>query len=192
MIEVFLSASVPLPERNRLYFETADVFLIREAIRALVEAVLPRGRVTFGGHPAITPLMSLYARSAKLDRDRITIYQSDFFRGEMPRENNDFADIRYIERIPGGVAENLALMRERMLQSRNFDAAVLVGGMEGIKDEATMFKQLYPHAKILPLPTTGAAARMEYFEGNYPPAWENEISFASLFRRELLPNPLSE
>lgn len=192
MIEVFLSASVPLPERNRIYFETADVFLIRESIRALVEVVLPKGRITFGGHPAITPLMSLYARNAKLGNGHITIYQSDFFRGEMPRENDDFADIRYTAKVEGGVAENLALMRSEMLKSRKFDAAVLIGGMEGIRDEASMFKELHPQAKVLPLPTTGAAARIEYLEGDYPNFLENEISFASLFRRTLLPNPLAE
>lgn len=192
MIEVFLSASVPLPERNRIYFETADVFLIRESIRALVEVVLPKGRITFGGHPAITPLMSLYARHAKLGNRHITIYQSDFFRGEMPRENDDFADIRYTAKVEGGVAENLALMRSEMLKSRKFDAAVLIGGMEGIRDEASMFKELHPQAKVLPLPATGAAARIEYLEGDYPNFLENEISFASLFRRTLLPSPLAE
>lgn len=192
MIEVFLSASVPLPERNRIYFETADVFLIRESIRALVEVVLPKGRITFGGHPAITPLMSLYARNAKLGNQHITIYQSDFFRGEMPRENDDFADIRYTAKVEGGVAENLALMRSEMLKSRKFDAAVLIGGMEGIRDEASMFKELHPQAKVLPLPATGAAARIEFLEGDYPNFLENEISFASLFRRTLLPSPLAE
>lgn len=192
MIEVFLSASVPLPERNRIYFETADVFLIRESIRALVEVVLPKGRITFGGHPAITPLMSLYARNTKLGNRHITIYQSDFFRGDMPRENDDFADIRYTAKIAGGVAENLALMRSEMLRSRKFDAAVLIGGMEGIRDEASMFKELHPQAKVLPVPATGAAARIEFLEGDYPDFLKNEISFASLFRRALFPNPLAE
>ncbi|WAX93466.1 hypothetical protein N7E70_017445 [Aminobacter sp. NyZ550] len=192
MIEVFLSASVPLPERNRIYFETADVFLIRESIRALVEVVLPKGRITFGGHPAITPLMSLYARNAKLGNKHITIYQSDFFRGEMPRENDDFADIRYTAKVAGGVAENLALMRSEMLRSRKFDAAVLIGGMEGIRDEASMFKELHPQAKVLPVPATGAAARIEFLEGDYPDFLKNEISFASLFRRALFPSPLAE
>ena len=192
MIEVFLSASVPLPERNRVFFDTADVFLIREAIRALVEVVLPRGRITFGGHPAITPLMSLYARSAKLGDGRITVYQSDFFRGEMPRENEEFVDIRYTPHVKGGISENLKLMRSEMLSSRKFDAAVFIGGMEGVRDEAAMFRRLHPKAKMLPVPATGAAARLEFLEGNYPQFLENEISFSSLFRRTLFPSPLAE
>ena len=192
MIEVFLSASVPLPERNRVFFDTADVFLIREAVRALVEVVLPRGRITFGGHPAITPLMSLYARSSNLGNGRINVYQSDFFRGDMPRANEDFVDIRYVEKVEGGVSENLELMRYEMLRSRQFDAAVFIGGMEGVRDEAAMFSRLHPKAQMLPIPVTGAAARLEFLEGNYPKFLENEISFSSLFRRTLFPSPLAE
>lgn len=192
MIEVFLSAGVPLPERNRIFFETADVFLIREAVRALVEVVLPKGRITFGGHPAITPLMSLYAMSSRIGNGHITVYQSDFFRGEMPRENEDFVDIRYTPRVEGGISENLQLMRSDMLNSRKFDAAVFIGGMEGVRDEAAMFRMIHPEAMMLPIPATGAAARLEFLEGNYPQFLENEISFSSLFRRTLLPSPLDE
>lgn len=192
MTNVFLSASVPLPERDRIFFDTADVFLIREAIRALVEVVLPRGHITYGGHPAITPLMSLYAQNSNLGNERITIYQSDFFRGEMPRENDDFADIHYVSKVAGGRSENLAMMRSEMLKSRKFDAAVLIGGMEGVSDEAAMFRKLHPSAKVLPVPATGAAARIEFLKGEYPRFLENEISFASLFRRTLFPNPLAE
>lgn len=191
MIEVFLSASVPLPERNRIFFDTADVFLIREAVRALVEVVLPMGRITFGGHPAITPLMSLYARSARIGDGHITIYQSDFFRGEMPRENEDFVDIRYTPNVDGGIAENLKLMRSEMLNSRKFDAAVFIGGMEGVREEAAMFRRLHPNAKMLPIPSTGAAARLEFLEGDYPKFLENEISFSRLFRHTLFPSPLA-
>jgi len=52
MTNIFLSASVPLPDRDRRFYESADVFLIREAIRALVEVILPSGHITFGGHPS--------------------------------------------------------------------------------------------------------------------------------------------
>lgn len=192
MIDIFLSASVPLPDRDRKFFETADVFLIREAIRALVEVVLPRGHITFGGHPAITPLMSLYAKTAKLGSDRITVYQSAFFLGKFPRENDDFADVRYTEAVLDDQDRSIERMRIEMLTSRNFDAAVLIGGMEGIHDEARLFREHHPQALILPVPATGAAAAIEYNEGRYPRHLANEISFASLFRRSLLPKPLDE
>ena len=189
MIEIFLSASVPLPDRDRKFFETADVFLIREAIRALVEVVLPRGHITFGGHPAITPLMSLYAKTTKLGRDRITVYQSYFFLGRFPRENDDFVDVRYTDAVQDDLHLSIERMRIEMLTSRKFDAAVLIGGMEGIRDEARLFREHNPHAKVLPVPATGAAAAIEYSEGNYPKNLADEISFASLFRRSLLPKP---
>jgi hypothetical protein len=41
MIDVFLSASVPLPNRHPRFFETADVLGIREAVKALADVVLP-------------------------------------------------------------------------------------------------------------------------------------------------------
>ena len=190
MIDIFLSASVPLPDRDRKFFETADVFLIREAIRALVEVVLPTGHITFGGHPAITPLMSLYAKTAKLGSDRITIYQSAFFLGKFPRENDHFIDVRYTGAVQDDLGRSIERMRIEMLTSREFDAAVLIGGMEGIRDEARLFRKHNPNAKVLPVPATGAAAAMEYMEGDYPKNLANEISFSSLFRRNLLHNPL--
>lgn len=189
MIDIFLSASVPLPNRDRKFFETADVFLIREAIRALVEVVLPRGHITFGGHPAITPLMSLYAETARLGGNCITVYQSTFFLGKFPRENDDFTDIRYIEGIKDNRDLSIEKMRIEMITSRKFDAAVLIGGMDGIRDEARLFQKYHPNAQVLPVPSTGAAAAIEYDEGNYPSDLADEISFASLFRRRLLPKP---
>jgi hypothetical protein len=51
---VFLSASVPLPSRNAVYFFTADVIAIRDSVRALVMVIMEQGsRLVFGGHPAI-------------------------------------------------------------------------------------------------------------------------------------------
>jgi hypothetical protein len=191
MIHIFLSASVPLPERDKKFFDTADVFLIREAIRALVEVVLPKGHITFGGHPAITPLMALYARTAKLGNDRITIYQSKSFLGKFPPENEEFADVRYVEGKPDDTVTGIKRMREEMLKSRKYDAAVLIGGMEGVREEVQLFRRFNPNAKVLPVPATGAAAAIEYKEGNYPSDLANEISFASLFRRKLLPRPLA-
>lgn len=189
MIEIFLSASVPLPDRNRDFFDTADVFLIREAIRALVEVILPVGRITFGGHPAITPLISLYVEHCKFERDRFTIFQSAYFRGEMPIENNVFCDVRVTPAKKKNLELSIAAMRKAMITSQKFHAAAFIGGMEGIKVEEELFRKYNPDAIVLPVPATGAAARMLYNEGKYSPELENEISFASMFRRNLLPKP---
>lgn len=189
MKHIFLSASVPLPERNRDYFDTADVFLIREAIRALIEVITPVGTITFGGHPAITPLVSLYLDSTGYPKERVTVFQSELFPRTVGKNALNFADIIYTQSVHGEIAPSLTLMRKQMIGSRQFDAAVLIGGMEGIDEEVKIFREFHPAALILPVPSTGAAARMIYNSGDFPADIEKEISFASMFRRHLLPPP---
>jgi hypothetical protein len=191
MKHIFLSASVPLPERNRVYFDTADVFLIREAIRALIEVVTPIGTITFGGHPAITPLVSLYLANSGYLRDRVTIFQSELFSRPTGKDSLDFANIRYTQSVRGERAASLTLMRQEMIGSQKFDAAVLIGGMEGIIEEVEIFRRHHPKASLLPVPATGAAARIIYYAGNFPADLETEVSFASMFRRHLLPPPIA-
>ena len=187
MIDVFLSASVPLPTRHRQFFDTADVLLIREAIKALVEVVLPVGRITCGGHPAITPLIALFVRDASLPRDRLTIYQSRFFESELPRENQEFVDVRLVPAVRNNRDASLTAMREDMIGSRSFAAAVVVGGMEGIFEEVEIFRRVHPQAPLLPLASTGAAAAIVHREGGYDFDLATDLTFASLFRRRLLP-----
>lgn len=188
MIEVFLSASVPLPDRNRIFFETADVLAIREAIKSLVEVVLPRGRITCGGHPAITPLLAFCVREAELSADRVTIYQSRLFEGRLPPELADFIDVRMVDAVGTDRARSLTAMRRAMIGSRPFSAGVFVGGMEGIFEESNLFAELHPSAPILPLSTTGAAAAVLYKNGSYDPELARNRTYSSLFRRRLLPS----
>ena len=183
MIDIFLSASVPLPERNRRYFETADVLSIREAIKALVEVVLPIGRITFGGHPAITPLIALFVREAGLDRNKLTIFQSRFFEGVLPDENALFHNVRMVEAVDDDRELSLHAMRTTMIESRPFRAAVLIGGMEGVVAEAALFSQLRRGAKILPIASTGAAAQDIFRQGRFPNDLETELTYITLFRR---------
>lgn len=187
MIEVFLSASVPLPSRDRAFFDTADVLAIREAIKALVEVVLPIGRITCGGHPAITPLLALFVREADLDRHRVTIYQSRLFAGRLPAELADFVDIQMVDAVHEDRKESLTAMRRAMIASRSFAAAVIVGGMEGIYEERELFAEYHPGALVLPLSTTGGAAAVVYQQGAYDPVLARERTYPSLFRRKLLP-----
>lgn len=189
MRHIFLSASVPLPERNRIYFDTADVFLIREAIRALIEVIIPVGAITFGGHPAITPLVSLYLTNTGYPKERVTVFQSELFPRPTGKGALDLVDIRYTQSIRGDREPSLMLMRQEMITSRKFDAAVLIGGMDGIDEELRIFRQHHPDALVLPVPSTGAAARIIYNSGSFPADLEKEISFASMFRRHLLPSP---
>jgi hypothetical protein len=186
MLDIFLSASVPLPDRNRIFFDSADVLLIREAIKSLVEVVLPVGRITCGGHPAITPLISLFVKEAELNTDRLTIFQSAMFAGQMPLENTDFVDVRIVPATKDSRTANLTLMREEMISSRSFAAAVAIGGMEGIIEEVEIFARIHPQAPILPVASTGAAAATVYSKGNFDARLLTDLTYSSLFRRTLL------
>lgn len=187
MIDIFLSASVPLPDRNRIFFDTADVLAIREAIKALVEVVLPIGRITCGGHPAITPLMALFSREANLDRNRVAIYQSEFFKGRLPPELAEFVDVHMVPAVDNNREASLTAMRRAMIESQSFNAAVIIGGMEGIYEEHNLFVEHHPNAAVLPLSTTGAAARVVYQQGEYDSIFARDRTYSSLFRRKLLP-----
>jgi len=185
MIDVFLSASVPLPERDRRFFDTADVLAIREAVKALVEVVLPVGRITCGGHPAITPLLALFAHQAHLGPERITIFQSSLFAGRMPEAIKEFVDLRIVPSMGEDRAASLTAMRQQMIASRAFVAAVVIGGMEGVFEEVELFVQQHPHALVLPLAATGAAAAIIHRQGKYEEQLAHERTFPSLFRRRL-------
>lgn len=187
MIDIFLSASVPLPSRNREFFDTADVLAIREAIKALVEVVLPVGRITCGGHPAITPLLALFAREANLDHNKVAIYQSKLFEDRLPPELAEFVDIHMVPAVASNRDASLTAMRRAMITSRSFSAAVIIGGMEGIYEEHKLFVENHPNAAVLPISTTGAAAKIVYQQGQYDPIFDRDRTYSSLFRRRLLP-----
>jgi hypothetical protein len=176
---------VPLPNRHRRYFETADVLSIRESIKALVELVLPVGRITTGGHPAITPLIALFVAEAGLPSDRLTIFQSRYFEGAFPEANQRFGDVRLVDAVAGYRDASLLRMREEMLRSQQFDAAVFVGGMEGVVEEADLFREIHPNAIMLPVASTGAAASEVFNAGDYPPAYAAELTYPTLFRHYL-------
>lgn len=185
MIDIFLSSSVPLPTRDRKFFDTADVLLIREAIRSVVEVVLPVGRITCGGHPAITPLLSLFVHEASLESDRVTIFQSEFFPEIALAEESLFANVRIVPPVGHDRAASLKKMREEMISSRPFAAAVVIGGMEGIFEEVDIFSRRHPSSPILPLASTGAAAAIVHKQGNYDPLLSTDLTYSSLLRRRL-------
>ena len=49
-----------------------------------------------------------------------------------------------------------------MLGEHTFAAGIFIGGMEGVEDEYAMFRQQHPNAKVLPVASTGAAAKIVY------------------------------
>lgn len=184
---IFLSASVPLADRHPKYFQTADVIGIREAVRALVHTVIPKGVIVFGGHPAITPLVRLYAQGLGVKvGDHFFLYQSAFFNLSYPPDNNAFEKLVEVPAVAGDIRASIGDMREQMLGDFSFSAGVFIGGMEGVEDEFTLFRMKHPNAVTLPVASTGAAAKIVFGrEGPFPADLETELDYAALFSRHL-------
>jgi SLOG cluster3 family len=185
MIDVLLSASVPLPTRDRRFFDTADVLAIREAIKAVVEVVLPVGRITCGGHPAITPLLAVFARDAGMRPDGVTIYQSAYFPARTAPNLSEFVDVRIVPSVGRDRQASLTAMRKAMISSRPFEAAVVVGGMDGVMEEIDLFVLQHPQAVVLPLGSTGAAAKIILGGMQYDHQLATDLTYPSLLRRRL-------
>ncbi len=160
MKSIFLSASIPLPERDAKYYDTADIVAIRDAVIALTTLVLPHHRIVWGGHPSITPLIYYvmektiknkveredgFTKKSLEDQERIIfhrtqeeisshvrLYQSKFFEKFFPEDNNKFRNVEFTDVIEDDRDKSLLHMRERMLDESEFSAAVFIGGMEGI------------------------------------------------------------
>jgi hypothetical protein len=190
MKAVFLSASVPDPRRDPRYHSSADLVAIRDAVRALAAVVLPHATLHWGGHPAITPLVSVVARSVGLTgADRVRLYQSEWFPPEQrPTANEDFERIVLTARRDT-LADSLHAMREKMLSAAPFDAAIFIGGMEGVEDEFIIFQRLNPTAPVFPIASTGGAAGLLFERERrglgLPDALLTEYAYPTLFRQLL-------
>ncbi|UPL50213.1 SLOG domain-containing protein [Hymenobacter sublimis] len=187
MKKIFLSASVPDPQRDQRYHGTADVIAIREAVRALATLILPSAMLVWGGHPAITPLIRIIAEGLGLHtQSPVILYQSAFFEGSFPESNSAFETIIVTKRAQDK-KESLALMRQQMLTDHIFDAGVFIGGMEGVEEEFELFKRYQPNVSVLPLATTGGAAKVIYDQqpGAFPAILGSQYSYLSLFRSHI-------
>lgn len=184
---VFLSASVPKPGRE--YYGTEDVIAIRDAVIALTSTVLanPVYHLIWGGHPSITPLITLVLDRFGLKMsDRVTLYQSEWFREIFPPENEDIG-VRIITDKLETMDKSLDLMRNKMIRDNDYEAAVFIGGMGGIFKEYDLFRDCHHDVKVLPIASTGAAAKGLYdkYPGEFDARLLTELSYASLFK-ELL------
>lgn len=170
-LAVFLSAGIPIERPGRAvsakYKETADVIAIREATRAAAAVAVASGELVFGGHPAITPLVTQVGQA--LDAvDHIIIFQSAYFKTSYPQDVRSFTRI---EETPSRATEEASLqqMRHRMLNFRQYSIGIFIGGMEGVEEEWSQFRIKHPQAPAIPIPTTGAAAQHLFAE------WSNEL-----------------
>jgi hypothetical protein len=185
---VFLSASVPTPQRDPRYHATADIAAIREAIVALATVVLPKGPLLFGGHPAISPLILLIARQLSVT-ERVIIYQSEFFRKMVPPESMAFPSITWTPAEADDRQASLARMRQLMLADRPIRAGIFIGGMEGVEAEYDLFRRTHPRLPAYAIASTGAAASAlfkanpgEPLDPKLREALKHDLVYDALFR----------
>lgn len=182
--KVFLSASVPLPDRDQEYFRSSDPIAIREAVKALaIVAVEKELRIVFGGHPAITPILgSAFSKSGRNPTEFVTLYQSDFFRNQFPEANNSFGRYIRVPAIEGSRSKSLELLRQRMFEDHRYNYVVFIGGMEGSFEEYKIAQKMQPKARLLPVESTGGASKSIFDEHHGDPRLKTELTYQTLFR----------
>lgn len=182
--KVFLSASIPYPDRDKKFYDTADIVSIRDAVRALATVVIPKAHLVWGGHPSITPLIRFVMDRMNADlKKHITLYQSLFFEDKFPPDNFAFENIVLAEK-KNTRDESLELMRSKLINENDFKVGIFIGGMEGINDEYLMLKEKHPNALILPIASTGAAAKILYDtkKEKFEDRLQNDYAYMALFR----------
>ena len=186
---IFLSASIPLQDRNPQYIGTADIIAIRDAVIALTTVVLPHHRLIWGGHPSITPLIYYVMERLNLNiQEHITLYQSRFFEKYFPEDNNKFENIVFTDVVDNDREKSLLYMRHKMLDESEFSAGIFIGGMEGVEEEYDMFIEKHPKALVLPIASTGAGAKKIYDERftDNNERLVKDYAYMSLFQKYLI------
>jgi hypothetical protein len=182
--KVFLSASIPSIERNPLYYNTADIVAIKDAIQALATTAISKTHLIWGGHPSITPLLrSVMQRMNIKVHSHITLYLSKYFEQDFLGDNFAFENIRLVEKSKSE-KESLEIMRNQMFSENEFAAGIFIGGMEGVETEYELFTKYHPNALILPVASTGAASRVLYHQSteNFDNRLLNDYAYMALFR----------
>jgi hypothetical protein len=181
--KIFLSASIPYQERDRKFYDTADIFAIRDSVRALATIVIPNAHLIWGGHPAITPLIRFVMKRLGTNlKDHITLYQSKFFEAYFPEDNFHFENIQLTEALEDRDS-SLKKMRDEMITKNDYKIGIFIGGMEGVLEEYELFRSSHPSALILPVASTGAAAKLIYdsIEQKINERLTNDYAYMALF-----------
>lgn len=186
MNSIFLSASVPIKGRGE-YYKTANPFLIQCAVREFVIAVIRHHKIVWGGHPSITPMIWSICEDLNVDySEKVILYQSRHFEDRYPEENQRFNNVIFTDNVAGDREVSLLLMRKEMLSRKDLDAAVFIGGMDGVEDEYRLFCEFHPDALVLPVAAPGGAARLLAEKlGCCEEVGMRNIDFANLFHTHL-------
>ena len=169
---VFLSASFPSGDRGE-EVRPFDAPGIADAVTAIVRAVLLNGgKILFGGHPTITPLVLMIGKELRV-RNAVVIFQSVWFREQITEETMMLAEsgvgtICWTPRCRS-LDESLAEMRRQMLTAGNPIGAVFVGGMSGIWQEHELVGNILPGVPRIPVAGPGGAAAQLLRDGNDVP-----------------------
>jgi hypothetical protein len=185
---VFLSASFPNRESPR-FLQSSDPNEIAQAVVAAVRAVLSsNGRLVFGGHPTISPLVLMIAeeylppgvpaREAMRHNGeaRVVVDQSEFFGSVVPEATMNLyrwglAELVWTKadaserpatdeiRRRGQGEKSLRVMREVMLRMSKPIGAIFIGGMAGVEEEASLFTQMRQRQPTYFIGGPGGAAR---------------------------------
>ncbi|MEA3054478.1 MAG: hypothetical protein QOG72_3381 [Sphingomonadales bacterium] len=215
-----MSASVPARHRSEEFQRIPDASLeIEQAVVSLTRAVLSEGgTLVFGGHPAISPLVATVAGEYRptrfaesgLERPRaqVQIYQSKIFLGHAPEETMlmfslGLADVHWIDKDPGENFDDpppgkgprfplsLRRMREAMIGRTKPDCMVAIGGMEGVIEEARLFRDFRQDRPLCVLKGTGGASLIlgEKVQGPLDFVDERVMAERDRRRRERPPEP---
>lgn len=175
---VFLSASIPDRETWRGKYDW-DPLEITDAVVAGVAAIWTEGgKILYGGHPAISPLLLRVAQDFRPEADEsadgeplVTVYQSSLYQDRIPEETLNLqaaglGRIRFIEAVPGDSPRrgqntaSLLRMRMEMLSPQNDPAfAIFIGGMDGIEVEYRAYRERFPGRPVYPIGAPGGVAR---------------------------------
>ena len=158
---VFLSASVPSPERAERYRRIPEAFArVEQAVLRVASAVFNAGgSLVFGGHPSISPLVGYLCtqyqpppsepgESAPLKNrepstaPRVFLWQSQAFRGTWAEPSKRLAG------MPG-----VSVYWTPAADGDRFDP-------DRLEEEFSVFRQFRKTAPVYALPTTGGAAEI--------------------------------
>lgn len=148
---VLLSLSLPPDLTGSQRAQDLYDFLV-----AIVSGVIGSGgRIVFGGHPTITPLIHRIVTTKGVAQPCISLYQLERFQKSAPTEIRDehIFNLTWIESMDSKVADplNRELDKMRTAMAKEADAGIFLGGnpqslssVPGILDEYQHFIQCHP------------------------------------------------
>lgn len=132
---------------------------------------------------------------AEAAKARVLIFQSAYFQRELPQSTLQLAswDAGVLVLTPAIAAKakqptaarnaSLTLMRELMISVPDIRAAIFIGGMEGVEEEAQLFRQRVARTPMYAIASTGSAARKLWDQE--PSAYSGALASPNMLRDNL-------